>query len=199
MTTWYDLGSVSESFVGRGLRAQRDRLLDEIAEASPTALGNVYRQHQEAVRRFACRLVGHEEDAEELVQEVFVSLPAAIRGFRADSDLRSFLLGIATNKARHFVRQAARRRAALAGLAAEPTSTVAVPDDALAREQLALRLLRAMDRLPHDQRVAFVLCEVEERTSEDAAAIAGVPSSTLRSRLVRARRELRRLLVEEAR
>ncbi|HMA94278.1 MAG TPA: sigma factor-like helix-turn-helix DNA-binding protein [Polyangiaceae bacterium] len=67
------------------------------------------------------------------------------------------------------------------------------------REQLAERLLSAMGLLTEEQRVAFVLCEVEERSSSEAAQILGVPASTLRARVSAAREILRAALAKEAR
>ena len=63
------------------------------------------------------------------------------------------------------------------------------------RRELAQALMRALDTLPLDQRVAFVLCEVEERSSAEAAAIAGTSDGTLRARLLLARRKLQAQLV----
>ena len=67
------------------------------------------------------------------------------------------------------------------------------------RRQLADRLALALDALAHDQRVAFVLCEVEERSAVEVAQILDVPEGTIRSRVFHARRRLRELLAEEAR
>jgi RNA polymerase sigma-70 factor (ECF subfamily) len=58
-------------------------------------------------------------------------------------------------------------------------------------------LNRALDSLPLDQRVAFVLCDVEERTSGEAAELAGAPEATLRTRLFHARKKLRTALTKE--
>jgi RNA polymerase sigma-70 factor (ECF subfamily) len=196
MTSCYDVGVLTGSLLEQPEEGEA-ALFERLKAADPTALRATYREHNEAVRAFARRLVGNDADAEELVQEVFIALPAAMRGFRATSSLRTFVLGIAANHARHFVRAAARRRAAAARLSREPVDVVSPPDEALLREQLSDRLLRAMDLLPMEQRIAFVLCEVEERSSEEAALILGEASSTLRSRVGAARKKLRELLKEE--
>jgi RNA polymerase sigma-70 factor (ECF subfamily) len=60
-----------------------------------------------------------------------------------------------------------------------------------------LRLASALDQLPLAQRVAFVLCEVEDLTSAKAAVVAAAPEATIRTRLHHARRRLRELLAEE--
>src|SRR5688572_12144112 len=89
-------------------------LIERLRQGESRALGEAYDQHHEAVRAFAGRLVGDDAAAEDLVHEVFVTLPRAIRRFQAQSSLRSFVIGIAIQHARHHVRSASRRRAALA-------------------------------------------------------------------------------------
>src|SRR5262249_33445813 len=142
---------------------------------------------------------GDEAAAEDLVQEVFVTLPAAIRSFREGAALDSFLIAIAINHARHHLRAAARRRRALTRLALEPAPATmpASPEQQASSQQLATALARALDRLPLAQRVAFVLLEVEERSSTEAAALLGVPEATVRTRLFHARRKVREHLRNE--
>ena len=71
------------------------------------------------------------------------------------------------------------------------------PEDDASRARLAAALTRALDALPIEQRVAVVLCEVEGRTSVEAARVVGVPESTVRTRLMHARRKLAELLGRE--
>jgi RNA polymerase sigma-70 factor, ECF subfamily len=175
-----------------------DPLVRALCDRDRDALGLVYEEHHRAVRAFARRLLGDDEAAEDLVHEVFVKLPAAARRFRGESGLRTFLLSIAANHCRHHVRAAARRRRALGRLAEEPPAPdAAPPDDEAERLRLADALARALDTLPLDQRLAFVLCEVEERPSHEAALIVGVPEGTIRSRLRLAREKLRAALAAE--
>jgi RNA polymerase sigma-70 factor, ECF subfamily len=181
-----------------------DALLAALARADSEAIRTVYRKHHGQVRAFARRLLGSEADAEEVVQDVFFSLPSAIRRFRGESTLSTFIMSVAVNYARHALRTSRRRSAAMqrlaevlpSGVAPEPGS---LPDDALAKEQLATRLLRAMEALGEDQRVAFVLSEVDERSSREVAEILGIPSSTVRSRVAAAREQLRSVLSVEVR
>jgi RNA polymerase sigma-70 factor (ECF subfamily) len=80
----------------------------------------------------------------------------------------------------------------------DESSTQADNPELLARrKQLAELLQRALDELPLDQRVAFVLCEVEERPSPEVASIVGVPEATVRTRLFHARRKLREYLSQQ--
>ncbi|MBK7584728.1 MAG: RNA polymerase sigma factor [Myxococcales bacterium] len=186
--------SLSYSAVGEEKDAE---LLERLARGEPSAIGQLYDEHHEAVRAFATRLVGEPASAEDLVHEVFVCLPRAICSFRRESSLRTFLISIAVNHARHFVRSAARRRAALERLAVEPRPSSPDPERELRRRELAAALTRALDTLPLDQRVAFVLCDVEERSSGQVARIVGVPEGTVRTRLFHARKKLRALLERE--
>jgi RNA polymerase sigma-70 factor (ECF subfamily) len=174
-----------------------ESILARLERGDPSAVGEVYDQHHGAVRAFAKRLVGDASAAEDLVHDVFVALPKAIAGYRGDSALRTFLIGIAVNHARHHVRAAARRRNAFEKLGHEPLGPNADPERDARRRELARLLTRALDELPLDQRVAFVLCEVEERTSREVAEIVGVPEATVRTRLFHAKKKLRVLLETE--
>jgi RNA polymerase sigma-70 factor, ECF subfamily len=177
--------------------AAESRLVEALRRGDPATVGRVYDAHHTAVRAFARRLVGDDATAEDLVHEVFVSLPAAMRRFEGQSALRTFLISIAVNHARHHLRAAARRRRAMDRLALEPAGHPPDPEHAADCAALARALHRALDELPIDQRVAFVLCEVEERTSREVAEIAGVPEATVRTRLFHARRKLREALEKE--
>jgi RNA polymerase sigma-70 factor, ECF subfamily len=167
-------------------------LAERLLQGDEAALREAYLAHRPALLRFARRLLGDAAAAHDLVHEVFVRLPRVVRRLRPGASLEGFLIAVALNHARHHVRSAARRRRAQTRLAQEPHRQPAgAPDEELERRRLALALSSALDRLPIDQRVAFVLCAVEERTSADAAALAGTTESNMRARLFHARRKLR--------
>jgi RNA polymerase sigma-70 factor (ECF subfamily) len=130
------------------------------------------------------------------VHDVFVALPRALQRYRADGSLESFLLSVAAHKARNHVRAAMRARAAAAKLSRTPSAPADSPERVLENEQLRLRLSRALDALPLKQRLAFVLCDVEGMSSEDAAQVLEVPAATVRTRLHHARAALRVRLAE---
>lgn len=181
----------------QGASEEEMDLVSRLVAADPAAVGEVYDAHHRAVRSFATRLVGDPSSAEDLVHEVFVSLPRAMRGYRYESSLRTFLISIAVNNARHHVRSAARRRAAMERYGQEPEGSVESPEQLQRRKELARLLTRALDTLPLEQRVAFVLCEVEDRTSREVAEITGVPEGTVRTRLHHAKKKLRAELSQE--
>ena len=175
-------------------RATRSTDAASASAGDDAALREAYRQHHDAVRVFANRLVNDLAAAEDLVHEVFVALPRAARRFRHEVPLRQFLIGMAINHARHHVRAAVRRRRAQQRLADQPAPQVTTPDRIAEHKQLGRALVAALDQLPLDQRVAFVLCQIEERSSVDAARIVGTTDGNMRVRLLRAREALRRAL-----
>lgn len=177
-----------------GTSSSTEALLDDLRAGSQHALGAVYDEHHVAVRSFALRLLGQPESAEDLVHDVFVRLPELAQKFRGDSALRTFLFSVVANRARHFARNAARRRAAAERLAHEPTQRPAEPGAQVERGDLAAALHDAMEKLPMSYRLTFVLCHIEEKSTVEAARILDVPEGTVRSRLHKARAKLRREL-----
>jgi len=194
MTPWYLSRLVTGELAPPQIEPVRDSFLLALAAGDAQALTRAYRDHQRDVRAFACRLLGDESAAEDMVQEAFLALPTAVQRFRGDTSLRSFVIGVAVNQARHFVRAAARRRRNVQQLRLEPAQPAVLPDERLGRQQLGDALFRALDELSLDQRVAFVLCVVEERPSHEAAEIIGAPSPTVRARVQAAKKRLRELL-----
>lgn len=177
-------------------------LVARLRRGDKDAVGFVYDRYSAIVRAFATRLIGDEDAAEDLVHDVFVSLPKLMRNFRGSSSLRVFVLGVAANKARHFVRAASRRRAAMDRLELHQTHCSSPTEDdnpeAKARQEELRRLLcRALDALSFEHRTVFVLCVVEERSSFEAAEILGIPAATVRSRLFHGRRKLQSILARE--
>jgi RNA polymerase sigma-70 factor (ECF subfamily) len=174
-------------------RVDDDELVARLRTGDRLAVEQAYLAHHAAIRAFARRLVGDVATAEDLVHDTFVALPRAIRRFRGEASLRSFLIGIAVNHAKRHIRSAVRRRHATERLAAQQDVAPLQADasHALATKRLADRLSAALDELPLDQRVVFVLCEAEQRTSVEVAAIVGAPEGTVRTRLMHAKRKLR--------
>lgn len=179
--------------------APEDDLIARLRAGDRDAVEQTYVAHHGVIRGFARRLVGDEAAAEDIVHETFVTLPRAIRRFRGDSPLRGFLIGVAANHSRRFVRSAIRRRRATQRLAERELvqETGTTPHQDLVNRRLADRLWAALDRLPLEQRIVFVLCEAEQRTSVEVATIVNAPEGTVRTRLFHAKRKLRELLEED--
>jgi RNA polymerase sigma-70 factor, ECF subfamily len=180
-----EMSGTSSTLEARLVRGEREAVVE------------AYRAHHAEVRSFAQRLVGDLTIAEDLVHDAFIALPASMKRFRGECSLKSWIVAIAVRHAKKHVRAAQRRRAAEARLADEPRPVPAQPDAGVERAELATLLTTALDRLPLDQRVAFVLCEVEERTSVEVAAMLDEKEGTVRARLMLAKQKLRAALAEE--
>ena len=164
-----------------------------------SAVAEAYDRHGSALRGFARRLLGDDAAAEDLVQDVFLALPKTVRRFEGRSSLRTFLVSVAANRCRHHVRAAARYRRAKERFAADERPTApAGPAELRERREMAERLARALDELPLDQRLTFVLSVIEDRPNSEVATILEVAETTVRTRVLRARKRLRAFLELEA-
>jgi RNA polymerase sigma-70 factor (ECF subfamily) len=167
-----------------------------IASGDLEALGKLYDLHHAAVRAFARRLID-DAGAEDLVHDTFLTLPQALARWNGGSSLRTFIMGVAINHARHRVRSRSRFSFAMARFGREPERVEQNPEDQSEQKRLAAMLRRALETLSFDHRTTFVLCEVEERTSVEVAEILGIPEGTVRTRLHHAKQKLRAALIKE--
>jgi RNA polymerase sigma-70 factor (ECF subfamily) len=173
-------------------------LVERLRAGERSALAEAYDRHHDAVRGFARRLIADASAAEDLVHDTFLALPNAIRRFEGRSSLRTFLVGIAVRVCHKHVRAATRLRSAHErARRLEVSDESPLPSAERQRAELADTLARALDALPLDQRLAFTLCVLDERTSREAAEILGVSEITVRTRMSRARERLRALLAAE--
>ena len=194
----FDVGLFDHKSPARAATESRDAIVERAAAGESSALVLLYRAHAARVRTFALRLTGCEMAADDLVHDVFLGLPAALSRFRGDCALESFLLSITVRSARRHLRSAQRRRRLEASAAQLPRATELGPDAQNERRELAALLDRALDTLPLAQRAAFILCEVEEHTSQEAGEILGERAGTIRARVFHAKRKLRERLAELA-
>lgn len=188
MTAVMELGPPSSR---RAAIPSRDGAVVRAESGDVEAVVELYEKHHARVRSFARRLVGENSIAEDLVHDVFLALPTLISRFRGESSFESYLISIAANRAKEYIRSAARKRAMVAKFANEPPAREERPDETYERRELANALSVALDQLPVDQRIAFVLCEVEERTSVEVAAMIGESDGTVRARVFHAKKKLR--------
>ena len=173
-------------------------LLTRIAARDPLAIDEAYRMHHAALRAFARRFIGDGDVAEDMVHDVFLALPDALRRFRGDCNLRTFMMAIAVKRGHKHIRAACRGRAAMAKFAAQPLPASSRPDVAMVQQQAAAMLYNALDQLSDAHRAAFVLCEIDQLSAGEAAVLTGIAEATVRTRLFHARKKLRSMLGEQA-
>ena len=182
---------------GTPMEMSDEALVAACATGETAALGALYDRHADGGRRFLARLSGTDDrDLDDLVQATFEIVVRAARGFDGRSSVRTWLLGIANNTARHHVRTELRRKRLATTATAE--ASVAPPGadpsgDAIDREQVA-RLRGAVLALAPKLREAFVLVYLEGLSGAEAARALDVREGTVWKRLHEARAVLRALL-----
>ncbi|AKU90934.1 RNA polymerase sigma factor [Vulgatibacter incomptus] len=161
------------------------------------ALAVLFQRHHLQVHRFCRRMVGSASDVEDLVQTTFLVAWTDAGRFRGNASVRAWLLGVAANLIRHEHRTKRNERGALERLHWKPRTVAAGVDEQVARRELLERLGGALERLPHELREAFVLCEIEEVPGTEAARILSLRPGTLWRRLHDARKRLLPLISGE--
>lgn len=187
-------------------RDDQDRAdMQRLAAGEDAALDALMQRHAAAVHRLFLGLLGDPQDALDLTQETFVRVYQARHRFRSRERFVPWLFTIATNLARNRIRWRQRHPTVPwdpnptgpgnAGAGAAPTADCPEVADSpaeilLSRERIdAVR--RAVARLPPELREALVLCEWEELSQAEAAAVLGTTVKAVESRLYRARQILR--------
>lgn len=170
-----------------------DVLLRRAAKGDEDAFTLLYRRHQAAMCRFALRMTGSAWAAEEIVQDVFMTLMRAPKKYDSSrGTLGGYLYGIARNRVMKHLERLPREvpleqkneDGSGAGIVLQDLVTPAT----WAETRERMRHVRAaVLELPAEFREAVVLCELEELTYEEAAQAAGCPIGTIRSRLHRGR------------
>jgi RNA polymerase sigma-70 factor, ECF subfamily len=175
-----------------------EALLARIAAGEAASLSVLFRRRQQNVYRFALHLTGSPAMADDVTQDVFVTVIREARRFEAGrATVSAWLCGIARN----FVR---RRLALDHGTASLDDVEIDIPVAAtdadplsdLTNAEAIESLRRAVLSLPLRYREVVVLCDLQETSYGDAAAVLGCPIGTVRSRLNRARALLTAKMVE---
>jgi RNA polymerase sigma-70 factor (ECF subfamily) len=172
-----------------------EALLAACGTGDAPALGALFDRFHLAVYRFASRLAMTDDLArDDLVQATFLEVQRAAPSFRGTSSVKTWILGIAANIARHTLRAERRRRVHQAKFL-ERVDVAAEPLDAqLERRKLLARIAEALSRLPRDQQIAFILCDLEQLPGVEVARVLDIPEGTLWRRLHTARKAMRQAI-----
>ncbi|PWJ56189.1 RNA polymerase, sigma 29 subunit, SigE [Quadrisphaera granulorum] len=166
---------------------------------TPPSWDELVREHSARVHRLAYRLTGNRDDADDLTQEVFVRVFRSLDSY-VPGTFEGWLHRITTNL---FLDQTRRRRrlrfdALTEEIAARLPDRGAGPERAFEAGRFDVDVRAALERLSPDFRAVVVLADVEGLTYDEVADVLGVKSGTVRSRLHRARAQLRRHLEHRA-
>ncbi len=176
-------------------RTTDEVLLKRAGEGDQTAFLELYDRHREPIYRFAYRLLGEVEKAEDVTHDCFLSLIRKPENFRPErASLRTYLFAAARNLAlKHF--RSTGRETGLDDMAEEPQlSPRHTPLRKLLDEELAAEVRRAVFSLPPLQREALILFEYEGLSLNEIAEITAADVGAVKGRLYRARASLKGLL-----
>lgn len=157
-------------------------------------------QHGKATYNFALRLTHNEADARDLTQEAFIRVYRAWRSFQPGTSFVSWIYRIVTNLYRDELRRRKGRyqeeipedNVPQEYAGARPLAVEPIED--LVESQFSETMSKALAALSPDQRQVVVLADIEEYSYQEIAEIAGCSIGTVRSRLHRARQQLRKLV-----
>ena len=158
-------------------------------------------EHSSFVYNVAYRMMGNPDDADEVVQDTFLSAYRARDRFRGDAQVTTWLYRIATNAALMRLRKNSRKKE----ISTDPTEVYQridradwadAPDRAALNNELSQEIQRGIQRLPDDLKAAVILRDVQELTNDEAAQVLEVSVSALKARLHRGRVMLRNILAD---
>jgi len=172
-----------------------EALLKRAGEGEQAAFLELYERYRDPIFRFAYRLLGSVEVAEDVTHDCFLSLIRKPGNFRPElASLKTYLYAAARNLAlKHFRDQG--RETGLDEVSEEPKeSSRRGPLRKVLDEELATQVREAILSLPPLQREAVILFEYEGLSLNEVAAVAGTDAGAIKARLYRAREGLRRML-----
>jgi len=168
------------------------RLIARFQQGDARALETLFDRYADRALGLAVRLTETREDAEDVTQEAFVRAFRHARQFRGEAAFGPWLFAIVRNLAMD-----KRRQLRLPTLSLSSPEADHVTDAAADRRADRIALLNALDALPEEWRTIVTLCDLEEVSHAEAAAVLGRSVAATKSLLYRARRALRDRLTEK--
>jgi RNA polymerase sigma-70 factor (ECF subfamily) len=197
--------------VDRGATSDDEaRLIERLAARDERAFNALVRAYERRVFALVLRMLGNRAEAEDVAQEVFVQVFKAVGSFRGESKLSTWIYRIAINlcknrskylRVRHAGDQdqleAVQERVPMGEVSRSNVAHIERPDDMMAGKQVERIVQRAILELEPTFRECLVLRDVEDLSYEEIGQITGLPEGTVKSRIHRARAQLKEL-VEQA-
>ncbi|MEI7938623.1 MAG: RNA polymerase sigma factor [Verrucomicrobiota bacterium] len=179
--------------------------MQRLAGGHDAALNDLMARHALPVFQFLCRMLGNEEDANDLAQETFLRVYQHRASFKPGARFTTWLYTIAANLARNHYRW--RTRHPNISLDAESEATgqsvgdalpcsAPAPDSAADTTERAAAVRAEVERLPADMREVIILCEWQDLSAAEAATILDTTPKAIDNRLYRARNLLRERLTK---
>jgi RNA polymerase sigma-70 factor (ECF subfamily) len=164
-------------------------------DGDANAFEELYRQHAGRLYNLTFRMAGSAQEAEDLLQEVFLHAYRKLGSFRGDSSLGTWLYRLGMNQCLDYLRgRQAKMSQATDSLDDDGAAELASPASATPIAVNRMDLERAIAKLPHGCRAAFLLHDVEGFEHHEVAKILGVSEGTSKSQVHKARMKLRGML-----
>ena len=159
-----------------------DELVTAAAAGEPWAASALLERYGVMVERLLRRVLGHDPDLEDLVQDAFASILSSVGQVRDGAAVKGWIASVAV----HTAHRAIRRRKLARWLAIFRPADEPVAHPSHEPRAALLRVYEVLDRLPADERIAFTLRYIEEMPLEEVAAASGVSLATVKRKLTRA-------------
>ena len=183
------------------------KLIERLVARDERAFNALVRAYERRVFALVLRMIGNRAEAEDLAQEVFVQVFKAIGSFRGDSKLSTWIYRIAINlcknrskylRVRHAGEQdeleALHERVPMGQGTHSNVAHIDRPDEMMAGKQVEHIVQQAILQLEPSFRECLVLRDVEDLSYEEIGAITGLPEGTVKSRIHRARAQLKEIV-----
>lgn len=183
------------------MTSREQLLVRRLRERDEKAFRELISEHRDRVFNLTYRMLGNRSEAEDVAQEVFITVFKTIDSFREEAKFSTWLYRVAVNHCKNRIKYLSRRhdRAqdeldenAGSVVASGPAGPMPRPDRAVEGAQMERVLQEAIASLDEDHRVVVILREVEDLSIEEICEITGLPDGTVKSRLHRARLALRK-------
>jgi RNA polymerase sigma-70 factor, ECF subfamily len=181
-------------------------LLKRLRDRDERAFRELIAAHRDRVFNITYRMLGRRDEAEDVAQEVFITVFKQIESFRGDSKFSTWLYRVAVNHCKNRIKYLDRRHDRKKDEYDESSTTdsgsngaigqsmPASPERALDGARMEKVLAEAIKGLDDEQRLVVILRDVEDLSIEEICDITGLPDGTVKSRLHRARLVLRKKL-----
>lgn len=204
-TTLGDVHSITSNVIPYpGTKAQNDwEIIGRCKEGDRIAFNELVLRHQRRVFNLCYRILGNRDEAEDVAQEVFITVFRAIKSFRGDSSFTTWLHRVATNHCKNRLKYLKRRRYFQTSSIDDTLETQdgdikkeyhdeeeTSPEEDVQRSQVADEIETAINNLDDDYRVVIVLRDVQGLSYQEIADVLELKEGTVKSRIHRARLEL---------
>jgi RNA polymerase sigma-70 factor, ECF subfamily len=166
-------------------------LIAAVLAGDVESFAGLFRRHRDTCTRFAVRMLGSHADADDVLQMAFMRAFRALRSCKEPDRFGGWLYQIVVNECRTFGSRKRKRELRFVSDTDAIEQALAPEDRSLEVAGFGERVERALHLLPNDQREAFLLKHVEEKSYEEMAEITGVGVSALKMRVKRACEALR--------